>query len=381
MADYYELLGVSRNADETEIKKAYRKLAVKHHPDKNQGDKEAEEKFKEISQAYEILGDPEKRRLYDQYGEAAFSRSSGFGGGGGFHDPFDIFREVFGGGGGGDNIFNSFFGGGQGRRRDPNAPADGSDLRYNLEIEFEDAVLGADKKIEFTRLDLCASCNGTGCESGTSKKTCTRCGGSGQLASSQGFFTVMHECPTCKGSGVTAEKPCRKCSGSGTSKVKRVVQVRIPPGVDTGTRMRVAGEGEPGLRGGSNGDLFVITHVKEHPIFHRDGDDIFCEVPIDFPSATLGGEIEIPTVSGKTTLQIPPGTQTGEVFSVPGKGMPSLRGHGRGDQHVKVFVEVPKRLSADQKDMLRKYAVSFDSQSSHPIRESFLEKAKKFFQL
>ncbi len=242
-------------------------------------------------------------------------------------------------------------------------------------------MLGADKKIEFTRLDLCTSCNGTGCESGTSKKTCNRCGGSGQLASSQGFFTVMHECPTCKGSGVTAEKPCRKCSGSGTSKVKRVVQVRIPPGVDTGTRMRVAGEGEPGLRGGSNGDLFVITHVKEHPIFHRDGDDIFCEVPIDFPSAALGGEIEIPTVSGKTTLQIPPGTQTGEVFSVPGKGMPSLRGHGRGDQHVKVFVEVPKRLSADQKDMLRKYAVSFDSQSSHPIRESFLEKAKKFFQL
>ena len=382
MADYYEILEVTHEATDTEIKKSYRRLAVKYHPDKNPGNKEAEEHFKEISQAYEILGNPEKRQMYDQYGEAAFSHG-GMGGVGGM-DPFDLFREAFGGMGGGGGIFDSFFGGGQSRRSDPNGPLDGSDLRYNLEITFEEAVFGADKTIEFQRMAACETCHGSGCEPGTVKKRCQRCGGSGQIAMSQGFFTVMHECPKCHGAGVMAEKPCRQCSGSGQHKVKRTVQVHIPPGVDTGTRMRVSGEGEPGLRGGRNGDLFVITHVREHEIFQRDGLSVYCSVPIDFPTAALGGTVDVPTVTGKTALEIPAGTQTGDVFTIRGKGMPSLRGQGRGDHYVKVFVEVPKKLSEDQRSALKRYSEAFQSNGnggSHPVRESFLEKAKRFFQV
>ncbi len=375
MADYYEILEVTRESTDTEIKKSYRRLAVKYHPDKNPGDTSAEEMFKQISRAYAILSDPEKRQLYDRYGEDAFTR----GGGGGGFDPFDLFREAFGGNGGG--FFESFFGGSS-RRADPNGPADGNDLRYDLEIEFEEAVFGSDRKIEFTRLAACDACHGSGCESGTSKKTCPRCHGRGQVSVSQGFFTVMHDCPNCKGTGVIAERPCRPCSGAGVRKVKRTVQLHIPPGVDTGTRMRVVGEGEPGLRGGANGDLFVITHVREHAVFQRDGLSVYCEVPIDFATAALGGEVDIPTVSGKVPLSIPAGTQTGDTFIVRGKGMPSLRRGERGDQHVKVFVEVPKRLSAEQREALKKFADLLKGNSSaHPVRESFVEKAKKFFQL
>ncbi len=375
MADYYEILEVTRESTDTEIKKSYRRLAVKYHPDKNPGDTSAEEMFKQISRAYAILSDPEKRQLYDRYGEDAFTR----GGGGGGFDPFDLFREAFGGNGGG--FFESFFGGSS-RRADPNGPADGNDLRYDLEIEFEEAVFGSDRKIEFTRLAACDACHGSGCESGTSKKTCPRCHGRGQVSVSQGFFTVMHDCPNCKGTGVIAERPCRPCSGAGVRKVKRTVQLHIPPGVDTGTRMRVVGEGEPGLRGGANGDLFVITHVREHAVFQRDGLSVYCEVPIDFATAALGGEVDIPTVSGKVPLSIPAGTQTGDTFIVRGKGMPSLRRGERGDQHVKVFVEVPKRLSAEQREALKKFSDLLKGNSSaHPVRESFVEKAKKFFQL
>lgn len=380
--DYYELLEVPRDVAETDLKKAYRKLAVKYHPDKNPGDKEAEEKFKEISHAYEILSDPEKRQLYDQYGEAAFKGGgSARGFNGSFHDPFDIFREVFGAGGGG--IFESFFGGGQQSRasRDPNGPVDGSDLRYDLEIDFEEAVLGADRKIEFSRMDACPDCKGSGCEAGTGRKRCQRCGGSGSIAVSQGFFTVMHSCPNCEGSGAVAERRCKKCSGEGRLRTRKSVQVRIPPGVDTGTKLRVQSEGESGLRGGDSGDLYVIIHVKEHPVFQRDGDDIYCEVPIKFPTAALGGSIEVPTVSGKAQLQIPAGTQSGAVFVLEGKGMPSLRRHGRGDQHVKIFVEVPKRLTKEQRELLDSYAKSFKDSEGHPIHESFIDKAKKFFQL
>ncbi|MBO4633145.1 MAG: molecular chaperone DnaJ, partial [Lentisphaeria bacterium] len=348
MADYYEILEISREATDTEIKKSYRRLAVKYHPDKNPGNAEAEEKFKQISQAYSVLSDPQKRQMYDQYGEEAFTR--GGGGGAGF-DPFDLFREAFGGGGGG--IFDSFFGGG---RRDPNAPVDGNDLRYDLEIDFEEAVFGADRKIEFSRLAACEDCHGSGCEAGASKKTCPRCHGHGQVSISQGFFSISQECPNCHGAGVIAEKPCKKCSGQGVRKVKRTVSLHIPPGVDTGTRMRVSGEGEPGLRGGSNGDLYVITHVREHNLFKRSGSSIFCEVPIDFTTAALGGEIEIPTVTGKASLKIPAGTQTGDKFLVRGKGMPSLRGGGRGDQQVQVFVEVPRKLNAEQKEALQRFA-------------------------
>ena len=378
MADYYEILEVTHEATDTEIKKSYRRLAVKYHPDKNPGDKAAEEHFKEISHAYEILGNPEKRQLYDQYGEVAFT-NGGMGGGG--MDPFDLFREAFGGMGGG--IFDSFFGG-QSRRSDPNGPVDGSDLRYNLEITFEEAVFGADKTIEFQRMSACEICSGSGCEPGTSKKRCPRCGGSGQIGMSQGFFTIMHECPNCHGAGVMAEKPCRQCGGTGQRKVKRSVQVHIPPGVDTGTRMRVAGEGEPGLRGGRNGDLFVITHVREHEIFQRDGLSVYCSVPIDFPTAALGGTVDVPTVTGKTSLEIPAGTQTGDVFTIRGKGMPSLRGQGRGDHYVKVFVEVPKKLSEEQKNALKQYSATFQDKGnggSHPVRKNFLEKANRFFQI
>lgn len=382
--DYYELLEVSRSASEAEIKKSYRKLAVKYHPDRNPDNKEAEEKFKEISQAYSVLSDPQKRQMYDQYGEEAFTRGGpggpgGFGGGG--FDPFDLFREAFGGGGGGGGgIFDSFFGGGQ--HSDPSGPQDGNDLRYNLEIEFEDAVFGTDRKIEFFRMATCEECHGDGCEPGSVRKKCPRCQGRGQISVSQGFFTVMHECPNCHGEGQIAEKPCKKCSGKGVHKIKRTVSLHIPPGVDTGTRMRVAGEGEGGVRGGANGDLYVITHVKEHPVFKRQGTSVFCEVPIDFATAALGGEIQIPTVSGKATLSIPAGTQTGDSFLVRGKGMPSLRrGGARGDQQVTVFVEVPKKLSSEQKELLRKFAeLSNGSKGNNPKQESFFEKAKKFFE-
>lgn len=378
MADYYEILEVTREATDTEIKKSYRRLAVKYHPDKNPGDTSAEEMFKQISSAYAILSDPQKRELYDRYGEDAFTR----GGNGGGFDPFDLFREAFGGGGGGGGSFFESFFGGSGRRANPNDPADGNDLRYDLEIEFEEAVFGSDRKIEFSRLAACESCNGSGCENGTSKKTCPRCHGRGQISVSQGFFTVMHDCPNCKGAGVTAEHPCRQCSGTGVRKVKRTVQLHIPPGVDTGTRMRVPGEGEPGLRGGNNGDLFVITHVKEHAVFQRDGLSVYCEVPIDFATAALGGEVDVPTVSGKMPLNIPAGTQTGDSFLIRGKGMPSLRRGERGDHHVKVFVEVPKRLSSEQREALKKYSELLKGNSSaHPVRENFVEKAKKFFQL
>ncbi len=377
MATYYELLEISEEATETEIKKAYRRLAVKYHPDKNPGDKAAEEKFKQIAQAYDVLGNPEKRQLYDRYGEDAFKSS--YGNASSMHDPFDIFREMFGGAAGAG--FESFFGGG--RRSDPNAPVDGADLRYNLEIDFEDAVNGADREIEFMRMAQCSSCSGSGCERGTQRKRCQRCGGSGQVSVSQGFFTMMHECPACRGAGFTAEKPCRDCSGSGQKKVRRKIQLKIPPGVDTGTRMRVQGEGEPGLRGGADGDLYVLLHVRDSEIFQREGDDTFCEVPISFTTAALGGDIEIPTVKGRENFHVPPGTQNGDIQRIQGKGMPSLRRNGgRGTHHVKFFVEVPKTLTDEQKELLRRYAESFSPEAkkrSHPIAENFFSRAKKFF--
>lgn len=380
MASYYEILEVSAEATDTEIKKAYRRLAVKYHPDKNPGDKEAESKFKEIAQAYDILSNPEKRQMYDQYGESAFQNGRG---GASYSDPFDIFSQFFGGGGGGGSVFDSIFGGGGGHSQDPNAPQDGSDLRYNLEIEFEEAVNGADRTIEFSRMDHCESCKGSGCEPGSQKKRCQRCGGHGQITVSQGFFTMMHECPSCKGAGSVPEKVCRKCGGTGRQKVRRSVQIRIPAGVDTGNRLRVSGEGEPGARGGTKGDLYVVLNVKESEIFQRDGDDIYCDVPISFTVAALGGEVEVPTVKGKEKFFVPSGTQSGEVHILRDKGMPSLRRNGvRGDQHLKFFVEVPKKLNNEQKTLLQQYAQSFDPQTkqeAHPIADRFFQRAKKFF--
>lgn len=378
MADYYQILEVPRQATESEIKKSYRRLAIKYHPDRNPGDAGAEGHFKEISRAYAILSDPQKRQLYDRYGEDAFRNGAGPGAG---FDPFDIFNSFFGGASGrGASVFDSIFGGG--RRVDPNGPVDGDDLRYDLELDFEDAVFGAERKIEFSRLAACDACGGSGCAAGTVKKSCPRCHGRGQISVSQGFFTVMHDCPNCHGVGVFAEKPCPKCGGQGVRKVRRTVSLHVPPGVDTGTRMRIAGEGEPGLRGGANGDLFVITHVREHEVFKRNGQSVFCEAPIDFTVAALGGEVEVPTVTGKVSLAIPAGTQTGDKFLIRGKGMPSLRrGAPRGDQEVQVFVEVPRQLSAEQKEALKQFAALLAGhRENRPLRTSFLDKAKKFFQ-
>ncbi len=382
--DYYDLLGVSKSASAAEIKKAYRKLAVKYHPDKNPGNKEAEEKFKEISQAYEVLSDSSKKARYDQYGHDAFTSAgrggAGAGGFGGFHDPFDIFSQVFGGGGGGggSSFFEDLFGGGS-SRRNPNGRVDGSDLRYDMEIDFEDAVYGADKKIKIPRMETCDTCNGNGCAPGTSKSTCSRCNGTGQISMTQGFFSVRQACPTCNGTGQMIQKPCPKCHGEGVVRVEKTLQIHIPPGVDTGSRLRVSGEGEGGRNGGRTGDLYVVIHVRQHDVFKREGSDILCEVPIDFVTAALGGVVEVPTISGKAKMKVPEGTQSGTVLRLKGKGVPSLRGGYRGDQHVKIFVEVPKNLKREQKEVLQKFRTACGDEKVHPMRDSFLERAKRFF--
>jgi molecular chaperone DnaJ len=379
--DYYEVLGVDRSASAEEIKKAYRKMAVKYHPDKNPGDKAAEENFKEIGEAYEALSDPQKRAAYDQYGHAAFDRSRGFGGarggGGGFHDPFEIFREVFSGGAGGGSIFDDLFGGGQGRG-DPSGPQRGSDLRYDMEITFEEAVRGAEKEISLTKLETCDVCHGSGAETGSSRKTCPTCHGRGQVVTARGIFSIAQTCPRCKGAGQIIEKPCRACSGEGRREKSSKVRLRIPAGVDTGARLRSSGNGEGGLRGGPPGDLYVVLHVKDHEIFQRDADDLICEVPIQFVDAALGAEIEVPTLTEPAQIRIPPGTQNGTVFRLKGRGVKNVQGYGHGDLHVRVTVEVPTKLNAEQKAKLKEFADLCDP-SVNPLRESFFEKAKKLF--
>ena len=381
--DFYEILGVGKNATETELKKAYRKLAIKYHPDKNQGDKNAEDKFKEISHAYEVLSDTEKRRQYDQFGPEAFSSAAGRGGaGGGFHDPFDIFSQVFGGarggGGGGGSIFEELFGMGGGSTRSHDGPIDGSDLRYDMEIDFENAVYGADKKIRIPRMETCSACSGTGCAKGSKPENCRHCKGSGQVSMSQGFFSVRQTCPSCRGAGTMITNPCSECGGEGRVRAEKTLKVHIPPGVDTGSRLRISSEGEGGLKGGRPGDLYVITHVRPHNVFQRDGQDLLCEVPIDFATATLGGIIEVPTISGKAKMKVPAGTKNGTIMRLKGKGVPSLRGGVRGDQHVKIFIETPKNLSSEQKELLQKFR-ELSSKSNHPMMDAFIDKAKKFF--
>ncbi len=370
--DYYEVLGVQRSAELEEIKKAYRKLAVKFHPDKNPGDKTAEEQFKELGEAYEVLCDPQKRELYDQYGHAAFDRRAGGFARGGFHDPFEVFREVFGGG----SIFEDLFGGG---RSDPTQPQRGDDLRYDMEIIFEEAAHGCEKEISVTKADRCEECHGTGAEPGSRTKNCPTCGGRGQIISSRGIFSIAQTCPHCQGAGRVIEHPCKTCRGAGRRERTSKIRLRIPAGVDTGSRLRSSGNGEAGVRGGPAGDLYVILHVKPHPIFQRDGDDLLCEVPVNFVQAALGAEINVPTLDGRASVKIPAGTQPGTMFRLKGKGVKNIQGYGHGDLHVRINVEVPTHLSAAQKAKLQEFAELCNGKES-PLSQSFFEKARNLFQ-
>jgi len=370
--DYYELLEIGRGASAEEIKKAYRKLALKYHPDRNPGNAEAEEQFKEVSAAYEVLSDQNKRRLYDQYGHDAFTRG-GRGAGGGPHiDPFDVFSQVFGGGGG-SSIFDSFFSGGGG-----NAAPSGADLRYDLEIAFEDAIFGTDKTIEIMRAVQCETCGGKGAAPGSSVKRCQHCRGTGQVTMAQGFFSIRQTCPYCRGAGEVMDTPCRDCRGEGRVRRQKSIQVHIPAGVDTGARLRVTGEGEAGERGAPPGDLYVMLHVQRHEIFERDGLDLICTVPVPFEQAALGATISVPTVSGNAQVKIPAGTQNGTVFRLKAKGVPSLHGGGRGDQHVRVIVEVPTHLNSEQRARLQAFADTADD-SIYPRHKAFLKRAKKLW--
>ena len=373
--DYYEVLGVGRNATAEEVKRAYRKLAVKFHPDKNPDDPNAEEKFKELGEAYDVLMDPEKRAAYDRFGHAAFASGGAGFGRGAFHDPFEIFREVFGGGGFGGGIFETFFGGGgagsEDRRR-------GSDLRYDMEIKLEEAAFGAEKQIEIEKLDACDKCGGTGAEPGSQKTRCPTCGGRGQVVSSRGFFHISQTCSRCHGAGEIIEKPCQKCRGEGRVEKLSRVNLKIPAGIREGTRLRSLANGEAGVDGGSPGDLYVVIHIKEHKIFQREGDDLYCEVPIPFSVATLGGEIDVPTLEGKAHLKVPVGTQSGQIFKLRGKGIMNVNGRGHGDLFARLIVEVPSRLNAEQRRKLEEFAALCGEENT-PMRKSFFERAKEFF--
>src|SRR5512143_1924024 len=368
--DYYEVLGVAKNASDEEIKKAYRKLAMKHHPDRNPDDKGAEEKFKEAKQAYEILSDSDKRAAYDQFGHAGVDPQAGMGGGGfgggGFSDAFsDIFGDIFGGGGGGrrDRVYR------------------GADLRYNLEIGLEEAARGTETKIRIPTLDECETCHGSGAKPGTTPTTCSTCGGHGQVRIQQGFFSVQQTCPRCGGTGKMVTDPCPSCHGEGRVKKHKTLSVKIPAGVDNGDRIRLAGEGEAGVNGGPPGDLYVVIHLKDHPVFKRDGDDLHCEMPISFATAALGGEVEIPTLDGHAKIKIPAETQSGKVFRLRGKGIKGVRSHAPGDLFCHVAVETPVKLTARQKELLRELeAISAQDPGAHdPRAKSFMDKVKEFF--
>lgn len=375
--DYYEILEVRRESTGEEIKKSYRKLAIKFHPDKNPGDHEAEERFKELGSAYEVLMDEQKRAAYDRYGHAAFKQGGGFGGGGGGHDPFDVFREVFGSGGGSGGIFEHFFGGGGGGQ-DSSGRQRGSDLRYDLQITLEEAATGCEKEIEIRKLDACETCDGSGAQKGSRAVTCTTCRGRGQVVVSRGFFQVAQTCPTCQGTGQTIEKPCKTCHGDGRQERTSRVKLKIPAGVDDGARLRSGGGGEAGLRGGASGDLYVVIHLKEHSIFERDGMDLHCEMPIPFSVAALGGEVRVPTLTGAVSLKIPAATQGGSVFRIRGQGMPGLQSSSKGDILARVQVEVPTRLNADQRKALEHFA-ELCGEENTPLHKSFTDRLRDLF--
>ena len=374
--DYYEVLGLGRNASEQEIKRAYRKLAVKFHPDKNPDDPHAEEKFKELGEAYDVLVDSDKRAAYDRFGHAAFAPGGAGFGGGGFHDPFDIFREVFGSGGIGGGIFETFFGGAAMRAQDRQR---GSDLRYDMEIRLEEAAFGVEKEIEIAKLETCDKCQGSGAEPGSRSITCPVCSGRGQVISSRGFFQVSQTCPRCRGAGQIIEKPCRQCHGDGRVEKLTRIKLKIPAGISEGARLRSSRNGEAGIRGGPQGDLYVVIHIKEHKIFQRDGDNLYCEVPIPFSMAALGGQLDVPTLEGKAYLKVPAGAQSGQIFKLRGKGIVHVNGRDRGDLLVRLIVEVPSRLNAEQRRKLEEFAALCGEENT-PMRKSFFERAKEFFQ-
>lgn len=370
--DYYEVLGVKRDADEAEIKKAYRRIAMKFHPDRNPDDKDAEEKFKEASEAYEILSDEQKRAAYDRMGHAAFEQGGGAGpggfGGGGFGNFSDIFGDVFG----------DIFGGGGGRAR--GGPSRGSDLRYNLEIDLEEAVRGTTTRIRVPTLVACKPCDGSGAKPGSKPVTCKTCNGMGQVRMQQGFFAVQQACPTCRGRGTTISDPCTSCRGQGRVEEEKTLSVKIPPGVDNGDRIRLAGEGEAGMDGGPSGDLYVQINVRPHAIFERDGKNLYCEVPISIVDAALGGELEVPTLDGKVMLKVPEETQTGKLFRLRGKGVVPVRGGQPGDLICKVTVETPVNLSKQQKDILRQFQESIEGTRHSPKKSSWFDGVKAFFE-
>ncbi len=366
--DYYALLGVARDASADDLKKAYRKKAMEFHPDRNPGDKAAEEKFKKVSRAYEVLSDPDKRRLYDQHGEAAFDQAAGPSPGG-FQgaDPRDIFNQFFSGG------FGDIFGGGGGEQDDS-----GEDLRQDVRISLEEAAEGVERKIPYRRHVACAKCSGSGAEAGAKKVRCATCKGHGQVVRSQGFFQMRQTCPTCHGQRETIDKPCRACSGEGRTVAEASVNVRIPPGVDTGVKLRSTGNGSAGRRGAAAGDLYVVVHVADHELFERDGDDLACAVPVKFSVAALGGQIHVPKLKGKALLKVPAGTQGGTVFRLRGEGMPRLRGSGAGDLLVRVDVDVPKKLTEAQRKSLQAYADACGDDVA-PVSESWAQKFRRFF--
>lgn len=370
--DYYEVLGVSKSASDADIKKAYRKLAKQYHPDINPGNKEAEAKFKEINEAYEVLGDAQKRAQYDQFGHAGFEQG-GFGGFGGFSD--------FGDFGGFGDIFETIFGGGFGGRtsRTRRGPQKGADLKSSVEISFEEAAFGVEKEISIHRMETCDKCEGSGSKPGTKASTCQHCNGTGQIQYKQrtpfGQFVNIKTCDVCHGEGKVITNPCDACNGKGRIRRQKKIKINVPAGIDDGQTMRLEGEGEPGIKGGPSGDLFISVRVKPHAIFQRQGNDVICEMPITFVQAALGTELEVPTLDGRVKYNVPEGTQTGSVFRLKNKGIPFLRGSGRGDQYVKVHVEVPKKLNEKQKALLREFA-ELSGDEVYEQRKSFFDKMK-----
>lgn len=371
--DFYKLLGVGKNASEAEIKKSYRKMAMKYHPDRNkEKPEEAEKNFKQIKEAYEILSDPQKRSAYDQFGHAGVDNSMG-GGRGGFGGGAEGFGDIFG------DVFGDIFGGGGGRQR--SNVQRGADLRYNLELTLEEAVAGTETKIRVPVLTTCRECSGSGAKKGSSPVTCSTCQGHGQVRMQQGFFSVQQTCPTCHGSGQQIKDPCGQCHGQGRVQENKTLSVKVPEGVDTGDRIRLSGEGEAGANGGPSGDLYVQVQVRDHPIFTREGANLYCEVPISFPVACLGGELEVPTLSGKVKLKVPAETQTGKLFRLRGKGVKPVRGGAVGDLMCRVQIETPVRLTKEQKVLVEKFRETLSTGGKHhsPQEHTWIDGVKNFF--